>query len=101
MNHRTLEIESHEEDVGNEYNIRDNSYLSPWISLGCISPKTIYYTSKKDTRKLIFNKKIFKHVILIGLHDILYMSLLKRDWCKYLGYFYGFRIFSQVKILLI
>ncbi len=57
--------------------------LSPWISLGCLSPKMIYHYRKKD---LSFKSK--------GDHPY-YKSLMVRDYHRLMGKKYGNQIFQS------
>ena len=57
----------------------DGSILTPWIALGCLSPKKVYYHSRDDAKT--------------G-GDIL-QSLLYRDYLRLMGKKYGDRIFYK------
>ena len=58
--------------------------LSPWISLGCLSPKTIYHKLKSiETR---FNKSSITEIVI---------KLLRRDYFRFMGKKYGNKIFLR------
>ncbi len=57
----------------------DESLLTPWIALGCLSPKTVYYHSLDNVKN----------------GGDIFQSLLYRDYLRLMGKKYGDRIFFK------
>lgn len=66
--------------LGSDYSTK----FSPWLSLGCISPRTIYFEIKDFERKVIANESTYWIVF----------ELLWRDYFKYMAKKSGARIFQ-------
>lgn len=67
--------------VGGDY----SSKLSPWLGLGCISPKTIYYEIKRYEKERKKNKSTYW----------LYFELLWRDFFRLMGKKHKNNIFKK------
>jgi deoxyribodipyrimidine photo-lyase len=66
--------------VGSDY----SSKLSPWLSIGCISPKSIYWQIKKFESEIIANDSTYW----------LFFELLWRDYFQFNSYKYQQNIFK-------
>jgi len=66
-----------------------SSKLSPWLAIGCISPKLVYHQLKKYEGDHIKNDSSYW----------LYLELLWRDFFRLMGKKYGNKIFQEAGIL--
>ena len=66
--------------IGADY----SSKLSPWLALGCISPRTIYYEVKKYEKQIVKNSSTYW----------LIFELLWRDYFKFIARKHGARLFN-------
>ena len=67
--------------LGGDY----SSKFSPWLALGCLSPKTVYHEIKRYERERVSNESTYW----------LFFELLWRDFFRLLGKKYGNRIFLK------
>ncbi len=67
--------------IGPDY----SSKFSPWLSLGCLSPKLIYHELKRYERERVSNESTYW----------LFFELLWRDFFRLMGKKYGNRIFKK------
>lgn len=67
--------------IGGDY----SSKFSPWLSVGCLSPKTVYHEIKRYEQERVSNESTYW----------LFFELLWRDFFRLLGKKYGNRIFLK------
>ncbi len=67
--------------IGPDY----SSKFSPWLSLGCLSPKFVYHELKRYERERVNNESTYW----------LFFELLWRDFFRLMGKKYGNRIFRK------
>ncbi|MBV6643800.1 MAG: DASH family cryptochrome [Cyclobacteriaceae bacterium] len=62
-----------------------SSKLSPWLALGCISPRSVYFEVKKYEREIIKNSSTYWLVF----------ELIWRDYFRFVGCKYGAALFRR------
>lgn len=86
LNHylwKTHAIENYKETRNGMIRFDDSSKLSPWLSIGNISPRTVYYELKQYEDKVCKNESTYW----------LFFELLWRDYFKFFSLKFGKKIF--------
>ena len=86
LNHylwKTHAIENYKETRNGMIRFDDSSKLSPWLNIGNISPRTIYYELKKYEAEVCENESTYW----------LFFELLWRDYFKFFSLKFGQKIF--------
>lgn len=73
--------ETHKGFIGGDYSTK----FSPWLALGCLSPKYIYAELKRYEAERIENKSTYT----------VFFELLWRDFCRLMGKKHGTKIFRK------
>jgi len=80
---KTHAIEEYKETRNGMISFDDSSKLSPWLNIGFISPRTVYYELKKYEAQVCENESTYW----------LFFELLWRDYFKFFSLKFGRKIF--------
>ena len=86
LNHylwKTHAIKNYKETRNGMIRFDDSSKLSPWLNIGNISPRTVYYELKQYEREVCENESTYW----------LFFELLWRDYFKFFSLKFGHKIF--------